>query len=331
MRILVTGGGGFLGSYIIEELLKLKYEVSNLSRNAYPKLISKGVKCIQGDISDPEFIKNLDLSNYDSIFHVAAKAGVWGSKDSFYSINYHGAKQLFDKAISDKVQSFIYTSTPSVVFGADDILEGDESMAMPKEYLTHYARSKSMAESYILNNCNQDTKAMAIRPHLIWGPEDPHLLPRLIQKAKSGRLKRVGDGSNLVDIIYVENAAKAHIDALHSLVMNEEISGNAYFIGQERPVNLWDFIDTLLVKSKQEPVLENISFKKAYFLGGVLEKVFGFFGINSPEPPMTRFVATQLAKSHYFSHKKAQNDFGYKVGISIEEGLERTFATQKTS
>jgi nucleoside-diphosphate-sugar epimerase len=188
-----------------------------------------------------------------------------------------------------------------------------------------------LAETYILQNSNDATKSIALRPHLIWGPKDPHLLPRLVVKAKAGKLKQVGDGFNLVDIIYVENAAKAHVDALHGLIKNKNLNGNAYFIGQERPVNLWAFIDTLLAKSKQDPILDQISFKKAYFVGWVLEKVFGLFGINSPEPPMTRFVATQLAKSHYFSHKKAQTDFNYKIGISIEEGLEKTFSTSKTS
>lgn len=331
MKVLVTGGGGFLGGYIIDELLSLDYEVINLSRHAYPVLKNKGVECIKGDISDVGFIESLDLSSFDTVFHVAAKAGVWGSKDSYYSINYYGAKQLFDKAVSDGVSNFIYTSTPSVVFGADDIIEGNEEIEFPSSYLTHYAASKSMAESYILNNSNEVTSSLALRPHLIWGPNDPHLLPRLIAKAKMGKLKRVGDGLNLVDIIYVENAAKAHIDSLHALVADRSINGNAYFIGQERPVNLWEFIDTLLIKSKQDPIIDQISFKKAYFIGGILEKFFSLLGINSPEPPMTRFVATQLAKSHYFSHEKAQRDFNYKVGISIEEGLEKTFSTSSIS
>lgn len=323
MNVLVTGGGGFLGGHIIRVLLKRQYTVTNLSRNLYPELEEIGVKTIQLDLCEENKVNQLDLSSFDAIFHVAALAGVWGKYEKYYSINYLGTKNLMNKAILDKVKHFIYTSTPSVVFGRDDIRNGDESLCYPDHYLTAYAKTKSMAEELILNQTEINT--VALRPHLIWGPGDPHILPRLKEKARLGRLKRVGQGDNLVDVIYVENAAKAHVDALEGLIKNSALSGNAYFIGQEDPVNLWDFINTLLTKSKLEPIESSISYKNAYRLGYVLEKIYKFIGITKPEPPMTRFVATQLAKNHYFSHAKAKNDFGYVPSITTSEGLRRTF------
>lgn len=327
MKALVTGGGGFLGGYIIKELLKRNYSVVNLSRNSYPHLDDLGVETIKCDITNENQVCQLDLSGFNVIFHVAALAGVWGKYENYYAINYLGTKNLVEQTKKHNIKYFIYTSTPSVVFGADDIEAADESIPFPTKYLTAYAETKSKAETLVLESANENFNTLAIRPHLIWGPGDPHILPRLKQKAKAGKLKRVGEGNNLVDVIYVENAAIAHVDAFEKLHVNNKLNGQTYFIGQERPVNLWDFINTLLVKSKIDPVEDHISFSAAYKIGFFLEKIFSLLGINSPEPPMTRFVATQLAKSHYFKHDKAKADFGFKPQITIEEGLRRTFSS----
>lgn len=319
MKLLVTGGGGFLGSYLVKELLNDGHEVVSLSRNRYVELEVEQIQC---DLSNSEQVNALDLSDFDGVFHVASKAGVWGSYDSYYQANVVATENLVNRVKEFDIKYFIYTSTPSVVFEKDDILNGDESLPYPERYLTNYAKTKSMAEQFVLGSNASDFQTIAIRPHLIWGPGDPHILPRLKEKAMTGRLKIVGDGQNLVDIIYVKNAARAHADALKAM-QKRDIGGNAYFIGQETPVNLWEFINKLLAMSGQDVVIDDISFRKAYFAGSVLENLFKFAGINKPEPPMTRFVATQLAKSHYFSHEKAKRDFDFKIEVSIEEGLER--------
>lgn len=326
MKVLVTGGGGFLGLHIVKLLKSKNYDVTSLSRHHYAELDALEVETLKVDLTQKEQVDQCDLSSFDAIFHVAAMAGVWGKYETYHAINYEGTVNLFNKAKQSGSKYFIYTSTPSVVFGKDHIEWGDESLPYPEKFLTAYAETKSKAEAYVLEHATDELQALAIRPHLIWGPGDPHILPRLKQKAKAGKLKRVGSGENLVDIIYVENAARAHVDALEALMSNTNINKQAYFIGQEKPVNLWDFINTLLTKSELDPVEDSVSFDTAYRVGFILEKAFSFIGINKPEPPMTRFVATQLAKSHYFKHDKAKADFGYSPHVSIEEGLERTFA-----
>ena len=324
MKALVTGGGGFLGSYIVRDLLQKNYEVVSLSRNTYSELTKKNVLQIQCDLSLAEEVKKLDLSSFDVIFHVASKAGVWGKYEDYYRSNFIATKNLVDQAKEQNVKYFIYTSTPSVVFGKDDICNGDEKMQYPEHFYTHYAYTKMLAEKYVIENNFNDFKTLAIRPHLIWGPGDPHLIPRLKQKAMNNKLKQVGDGENLVDIIYVENASLAHVQAFEAL-MKRNIGGRCYFIGQENAIKLWGFINQVLEKSNLNPVQSQVSEKLAFNLGYVFEKIFSFFGIQKPEPPMTRFVAMQLAKSHYFSHEAAKNDFDYKIKYTIEEGLERTF------
>lgn len=325
MNVLVTGGGGFLGTYIVKALLARDHKVTSMSRQSYIHLDELGVKTLQVDISDLSQLSEVDLNEFDAIIHTAAFAGVWGDKDKFYKINYEGSKNIFDLALKYKIKYFIYTSSPSVVFGEDDIENGDETIEYPNKFFTDYAKTKAMAEQYILNKNNNEIQCISIRPHLIWGPGDPHLIPRIIQKARRGKLKQVGTGENLVDIIYVENAALAHVNALEAMVKNPELKKEAYFVGQETPVNLWEFINQILQINKIEAVGSYIDFKKAFYLGYFLEFVFKIFGILKPEPPMTRFVALQLAKSHYFSHKKAENDFNYLPQVSIKEGLEKTF------
>ena len=203
----------------------------------------------------------------------------------------------------------------------------NEDQPYPNKHLTPYAETKTMAEKLVLqSNDSKHFLTCAIRPHLIWGPGDPHLFPRVIQKGKEGKLRIVGDGQNLVDIIYVENAALAHVQAFENLTPGSRVCGEAYFIGQERPVRLWDFINQILGYVKVEPVMKTIDVTSAYRLGWAFEKLFKLAGIQKPEPPMTRFVALNLGKSHYFSHEKAKRDFGYVPRVSIEEGLKRTFA-----
>jgi nucleoside-diphosphate-sugar epimerase len=322
MKVLVTGAGGFLGGEIARLLVSEGHEVVNLSRNHYVELDTYQIPTLKCDLANKEFV---DLTGFEAVIHCAAVAGVWGKKASFYDTNYHGALHLFDMAKKAGVKYFVYTSTPSVVFGKEDIIWGDEKLPYPDRFYTYYAHSKALAEKYILENSDHEMESVAIRPHLIWGKGDPHIIPRLVKKARKGELKRVGNGDNLVDVIHVKNAAIAHVQSLMALKNGKGLGGNAYFIGQERPVNLWEFINQILHYNDIDPIVDSVSFKMAFFIGGFLEFVFKLFGINKPEPPMTRFVAMQLAKNHYFAHDKAHKDFGYEPKLTIEEALEDTF------
>lgn len=328
MRILVTGGGGFLGTYIIKELLKNPvYKVTNFSRHAYSHLEDLKVPTIKGDLRNRDDVIRALSQGFDAIFHVAALAGVWGRYEDYYGINFEGTKNLAEAARDLGIPRFVYTSTPSVVFGSEDLLGVNEDRPYPETHLNAYSETKTMAEKLVLSlNDGKNFLTCAIRPHLIWGPGDPHLFPRVIQKGKEGKLRIVGDGENLVDIIYVENAALAHVQAFENLTPGSRVCGEAYFVGQERPVRLWDFINQILGFVEVAPVMKSIDVSTAYKIGWVMEKVFKFAGIWKPEPPMTRFVALNLGKSHYFSHEKAKRDFGYSPRVSIEEGLKRTFA-----
>lgn len=322
MKVLVTGGGGFLGLEICKQLLELNYSVTSLSRNSYTVLNELGVEQIKADLSKP---LEINLSGFDYIVHTAAFAGVWGSKKKFFAINYQGTINLIDRCLQDGVKKFIYTSSPSVVFGNNDLEGVDETCPYPKKYYTHYAKSKALAEQYVLSKESKDFKVISLRPHLIWGKGDPHIFPRLLRSNKEGRLKIIGDGENLVDIIHVKNAAFAHICAIKN-IDKLNVSGRSYFVGQDKPVRLWGFINDVLVRSGNEALEDSISFKSAYYIGFIFEIIYTILGINSPQPPMTRFIAMQMGMSHYFSHEDAKLLLDYKEIIDINSGLDDYFS-----
>lgn len=319
MRILVTGAGGFLGFHIAKLLKSKGHEVFNFSRTHHKKLDAINVTTITGDLRNLNDVESA-LKNIDAIFHVAALAGIWGSYDEYYSINFLGTKNLVESAKKNNIKKFVYTSTPSVVFADKDIIGANETLSYPETFYTHYAHTKCMAEKLVLSSHGENFKTCALRPHLIWGPGDPHILPRLRKKSFERKLKIVGSGDNFVDVIYVENAAHAHVQAFLALDEKAEVSGQAYFIGQEGPVNLWWFINELLKASDAPIAKHRIPYWFTYLIGGLFEKIYHFFKISG-EPPMTRFVAMQLAKSHYFSHEKAKKDFNYQPLVTIDEGL----------
>ena len=322
MKALVTGGGGFLGLYIVEQLRAAGHDVRVFSRRAYPALAAPGVETHQGDIQDAIAVEKA-CADIEAVFHVAAVPGVWGSWKTYHGINTLGTLNVISGCQKSGVQRLIYTSSPSVVFDGSDHINADESLAYPKAWLCHYPHSKALAEQAVLAaNVDNGLRTVSLRPHLIWGPRDNHLIPRLIQKARAGQLRQVGRGENVVSISYVENAAVAHLQAEESLRNSTSAAGRAYFINEPESVNLWSWINLVLDRAGLPPVNRRISASVAWNVGAVLEAAWRILG-RKHEPPMTRFVAAQLSGSHSYSILAAQRDFGYKPLVTVDEGLRR--------
>ncbi|MBI5757205.1 MAG: NAD-dependent epimerase/dehydratase family protein [Planctomycetales bacterium] len=319
---LVTGGGGFLGLYVVEQLVARGDRVRVLCRGDYPRLRELGVEIVRGDVRDPAAVRTA-CEAIDTVFHVAAVAGIWGPWQHFYEINTVGTRNVLAGCHVAGVRKLVYTSSPSVVYDGRDHLDADESLPYPSSFLCHYPHSKAIAEQEVLAANGRDGLATcALRPHLIWGPRDNHLIPRLIERAKSGRLRRVGPGDNLISMVYVENAAAAHLQAEAALSLNSPVSGQAYFINETEPVNLWVWINELLARANLPPVTKSASLRTAYAAGAVLESLWWLLRLSG-EPPLTRFLAQQLGGSHHYSIAKAERDFGYRPIVSVEEGMRR--------
>lgn len=323
MKVLVTGAGGFLGGVVARMLRARGDEVRSVARGAYPGLEQAGIAHVRGDLSDPA-VARAAVRGMDAVVHVAAKAGVWGRAGDYEASNIAATQFLLDACQAEGVRNLVFTSSPSVTFDGGDALNADESLPYPDEHLAHYPRTKAEAERRVLAaNGQRGLLTCALRPHLVYGPGDPHLLPRLVARAKAGRLAWIGRG-NEVDVTYVDNAAHAHVLALDALARTpERVAGKAYFISQGTPVRPDAWVNALLAAIGVAPVTRRVPLAVAYLAGAVMEAAWSLLRLEG-EPPMTRFVAAQLGTSHWYDLTAARRDLGYALLVDDAEAHRRT-------
>lgn len=321
MKALVTGGGGFLGKAIVRLLLEKGVAVHSFSRREYPQLTALGVAHSCGELADLQAVKDA-AAGCDIVYHVAAKAGVWGPYDEFYQANVVGTENVIRACREQGIRRLVYTSSPSVVFDGSDMEGVDESVPYPAHYHSFYPQTKAQAEQRVLAANDAALATVALRPHLIWGPEDNHLVPRILERGKQGALRKIGNKPCLVDTIYIDNAAEAHLSAAEKLAVGSAVAGKAYFLSNGEPLPLWEIVNRILAAGNIPPVTKSISPQLAYAIGAVLEKIYGGLRLKG-EPRMTRFVAKELSTAHWFDLSAAHNDFGYIPRISIDEGMRR--------
>ena len=318
-RVVVLGGSGFVGRALVQRLVDDGIETAVVARNAFPEAVGLGVRFLSGDIGDADFLKN-SLAGYDAVFHLASKTGIYGDKDEYYRTNVVGTQNVLDACRANNIHALIYASTPAVVYQKDDLCGVNERTPYARNFLCDYAQSKAIAEKMVLEANSDALKTIALRPHLVWGPGDTNHIPRLLGQARCRQLQRVGDGHNLVDVTYIDNAADAFILAAENLYGPASGAGKPYFISQGEPVNLWNWLNKFFRRLDIPIVEESISFQKAYLMGMFMEKAFPLARIKR-EPCMTRFLAVQLAKSHWFSIENANRDLGYFPKVSTAEGI----------
>jgi nucleoside-diphosphate-sugar epimerase len=329
MSVLVTGGTGFLGRHLVERLLAEGRRVTVLGRTPAPDLEQRGVRFIRASLDDAPAVRTA-CAGIETVFHTAAKVGVWGRYDDFFRTNVLGTRALLEGCRLHGVSRFVYTSTPSVVYNGCDLAGADESLPLTTDCPSAYPLTKAIAEREVLAANSATLRTVALRPHLIWGVGDPHLVPRVLARARAGRLRVVGSGRNRVDMVHVANAVDAHLLAERALTTpNCTAAGRAYFITNGEPVVLWDWINNLLRALGEPPVTKTISLGAAAAIGAVCETLWRVLPLRG-EPPMTRFIAAELAKDHWFDLTAARRDLGYAPRITMAAGTEELVAHLKT-
>lgn len=323
MKVLVTGGGGFLGRRIVELLLERGDDVTFLARGHYPEVEALGARGLQVDLCDATAVDKA-VHGQEAILHVAAKAGFFGPLEDYRRINVDGTRHLLDAAERHDVRKFVYTSTPSVIGYAHESENAPRDTPYADEHWSPYPETKAEAERMVLAANSGHIATVALRPHLIFGPRDTNLMPRVLDRARQGRLPIIGDGENKVDMTYVDNAAWAHLDALDALTGSDAPhAGKAYFISNDEPVVLWDWLAAFFTSLDVPPPTRKVSLKVASILGNAMELAWKVLPLKG-EPRMTKFLAAGLAKSHWYDMAPAKNDFGYTVRVPMAEGTQRT-------
>lgn len=321
MRALVTGGGGFMGAALARKLRERGDEVRVFGRGSYPELEALGIDCMKGDIADYEAVRAA-CDDRDTVFHAAAKIGLWGKYEDFYAVNVDGTKNVLRACLENGIGKLVFTGSPSVVFHGGDVSGVDESAPYPKNFDSFYSETKALSEKMVLAADHDKLSTVSLRPHFIWGPGDRNLLPRVIAMQKAGRLRRIGDDNKLIDTIYIDDCVDAHVLAAIQLSPLSEIAGKAYFLSGGDPRPFWEIVDRMLGAAGLPPVEARMPKPLAYFLAGACERAWKLLRLTS-EPPLTKFLVDTLTTSHWFDITAAKRDLGWKPKVKIEDGMER--------
>lgn len=317
--ILVTGGSGFLGGAVVRRLVARGEAVRSLQRRDTPALRDLGVDLVQADLADRDAVVAA-ARGCDAVIHVAAKTGVWGPYADYHRANVLGTRNVLDACAANGIQRLVHTSTPSVIHSGGDVEGIDESAPLATHFETAYPATKAAAETLVQAANGPQLGTIILRPHLIWGPNDPQLTARVLERGRAGRLRLVGGGLKQIDSLYIDNAVDAHLLALDRVVPGARCAGKAYFITQGEPMPQRDLINGILRAGGLPPCEKSLSPGTAYAAGFIMEFIWRLLR-RQDEPLMTRFVAKQLATAHWYDISAAKRDLGYSALISVAEGL----------
>lgn len=325
MRLLVTGGRGLLGSAVVRGLAGRGHDVTVLQRS--PAGHGPAVREVLGDITDPEVVRTA-VAGADGVVHLAARVSIVGEWHDFERTNVGGTRIVVDAARAAGVARLVHVSSPSVAHSGAPLVGAPAGPADPEHARGHYARSKAMAELVALDADSSGFSVMAIRPHLVWGPGDTQLVGRIAERARQGRLVLIDDGAALIDTTYVDNAADAIVQGLERCD-HDDVRGRAFVVSNGEPRTVAEILSQIARAAGAPAPTRRVPYPIARAAGALMERGWQRAG-RAGEPPLTAFVAEQLATAHWFDQRQTRAALDWRPRVGLDEGFARLAASMAT-
>lgn len=324
-KCTVIGGSGFLGQYMVEQLLARGYDVNVFDiRQSFD---TPRVHFFIGDLCNQQDLYPA-LKGVSIVFHCASPPPSSNNKELFYRVNFIGTKNVIETCKKAGVQKLILTSSASVVFEGTDIKNGTEDLPYAVKPIDYYTETKILQERAVLdaNDPKNNFLTTAIRPHGIFGPRDPQMVPILVEAARKGKMKfMIGNGENLVDFTFVENVVHGHILAAEHLSRDVTMGGKAFHITNDEPIPFWTFLSRILTGLNYEAPKYHIPYWVAYYLAFLLSLlVMVLSPIIQIQPTFTPMRVALAGTFHYYSCERAKKVMGYQPLVTLDDAVEKT-------
>ena len=332
-NILLTGGSGFMGRAIVEELLDpsspLKPDmirIFDLHENTGPD--DQRIQMVIGDIRNYNQVSEA-CREIDVVIHSAAIVD-WGTKsdEEIYSVNVEGTRNILRACKEHHVKALVFTSSLDAVFNGQPLVDIDESLPYPETHSNSYCTSKYRSEKLVTESSGNGLNTCIIRPSDVYGGGDPYHIGPLLNMAKGGFYIRLGNGKSKSQHVYVGNIAWAHVLAAHALLTNSNaVNGNAYFITDGPGSNFFSFYDTIIRESGYRIWPKNLWIPRGFaMILGILSETITVIArpVKRYTPKMSRFAVTYTCTDFTFNSEKARRDFGFVPKYSREEARNKT-------
>ncbi|WP_029114232.1 NAD-dependent epimerase/dehydratase family protein [Mycobacterium sp. URHB0044] len=326
-RVLVTGGSGFVGTNLVKELLDRGHEVRSFDRAPSPLPPHPRLQTLVGDITDVEDVTKA-VDGIDTVFHTAAIIELLGGAsvtDEYrrrsFDVNVGGTEKLVHAGRAAGVKRFVYTASNSVVMGGQVISGGDETLPYTQRFNDLYTETKVAAEKFVLAQNGVDGMlTCSIRPSGIWGRGDQTMFRKLFESVLAGHVKvLVGSKHSKLDNSYVHNLIHGFILAGEHLVPGGTAPGQAYFINDGEPINMFEFSRPVVEACGERWPRFRVSGRLVRFVMTVWQRLHFRFGL--PKPPLEPLAVERVYLDNYFSIAKAERDLGYKPLFTTAQAM----------
>ncbi|MCP3994797.1 MAG: NAD-dependent epimerase/dehydratase family protein [bacterium] len=312
MKVLITGGTSLVGGEVADRLSDRGDEVVMFQRHPGPPSYEQRL----GDLTDAVAV-TVAMAGIDAVIHAAARVGIVGDWAEFEATNIIGTANVIAAARAERVSRMVQVSSPSVAHTGESLIGAGAGTADPEGVRGHYSRSKAEAEQLALAASSANFPVVAVRPHLLWGPGDTQLVARMVDRARAGRLATIGSGLALIDTTYVTNAADAIIAALDRA---PEIGGRAFVVSNGQPRPVAEMVARIVRAAGLEPPRLKVPYRLAKAGGIAVEKLWDRSD-RDDDPPITAFLAEQLATAHWFDQRETREALDWEPLVSLDEGF----------